>query len=340
MPTLSESLRTKLIPWSRFNLEQRVIVAAPRMRAADMPEGVTLSRRDIVGRRVIVRNERSYNNSRSFVAKWPEDHLDEVAHLKFVCVLSGCASFQLGKYAVQCGEGHFIFIPPLMPHPDSRHHNLPDAPRADECELLYFVFFPHAIHCWIDCCRRELKKPVTSDFALVTDDDVWHIGQVFAKKMFSNEDVSLQQGMNLMPIYFEMFLEELENGRYLHPGSVDQTQIQFPDSLSFEQQLRHYITSNIRKFISLEDAAREMYFSRAQFSRRVRQETGKTFVEILTECRLQEAKVLLHETKYTVNAIAELVGFKAPSSFRRVFQQQMGMTPGKFRETKEIPKKR
>jgi len=333
MSPLSESLRTKLIPWAQFHPERRVIVAASQMRASEMPDGVRLTRRKFIGKRVIVKNNRYYNNARSFLALWPEDRLNEVDHLKMVCVLSGQTHFQVGEYVISCDAGHFIFLPVGIPHTDSSKYNFPEKQAMDECELLYIILHSNAIQCWMKRFQREQKRVDVLENYLVPDDHTTQLFRILMEKATSSDSVPLQHSLALLPIFFETLQKEIKERRYVHPGAMDQDQIQASNPLTFEQQLRQYIIRHIGKTLTVKEAAREMHFSRAQFSRRVRQETGKTFVEILTECRLEEAKVLLCKSQWTVNAIAATVGFRAPAYFRRIFRQHVGVTPMEFRKS-------
>lgn len=329
MLTLADYFSKKILPWSRYNLKRRVIVASAQMRAADMPEGVRLSRRKMTGKRVIVKNRRYYNNTRNFLALWPEDQLNEMTQLKLVGVLSGSVSFQVGEQVIHCGEGHFIIIPSGLPHPDSSRHNLPDAPGQNDCELLYLVLTQHAVHGWIDHCRRDQVKAEKREMSLFQNTHVTQLFRILMERAVEDDYQSRQYSMALLPVFFEMLSDEIRNGRYIPQGTAVPVE---NASLDFEQQLRRYLLSNIAKSYTVEKAAHEMYLSRAQFARRVRKETGKSFVQILNECRLEEAKVLLGKSEWTINAIAEIVGYKNPSYFRRLFHMETGMTPGEYRK--------
>jgi AraC-like DNA-binding protein len=49
---------------------------------------------------------------------------------------------------------------------------------------------------------------------------------------------------------------------------------------------------------------------------------------------LEQAKVLLQETEFTINYIGESVGFKSPGYLNRLFRQEMGMLPSEYRRSK------
>jgi hypothetical protein len=104
--------RDKLIPWAENNLEQRLVVARPVMKQSLMPEGAQLVSRKISGKRVLIRNRRTYNH-RLYHAQWPEAGLHEFEVPKLVCVLNGTTDYIAGEYVITCHEGQFILLPPL-----------------------------------------------------------------------------------------------------------------------------------------------------------------------------------------------------------------------------------
>lgn len=118
MSLLSETLCRKLILWSRHQAEERFIIAHPKMNAEEMPNGVRLVRRRIAGRRVLVKGERDYGNSRGIRAKWPEAEMHEWEAHKLLCVLDGRIDFQAGHHAIQCGECFNLMLPAGTPQPD------------------------------------------------------------------------------------------------------------------------------------------------------------------------------------------------------------------------------
>ncbi|KRE96686.1 transcriptional regulator [Paenibacillus sp. Soil766] len=62
-----------------------------------------------------------------------------------------------------------------------------------------------------------------------------------------------------------------------------------------------------------------------------KQVTGQTFIDYLTQFRLNQAKKLLVETDEKINDIAMQVGYQPPY-FNRLFKKYEGITPGQYRE--------
>ena len=80
-----------------------------------------------------------------------------------------------------------------------------------------------------------------------------------------------------------------------------------------------------------------MCLSRTQFANRMRAETGKTFIELVNEHRVETAKQLLRNSDWTITTIASFIGYRTPHYFQSSFVKRLGVTPGQYR--KQIQKK-
>ncbi len=83
--------------------------------------------------------------------------------------------------------------------------------------------------------------------------------------------------------------------------------------------------------ISLDRVAREVNISPNYFSAMFSQEIGQTFVEYLTNKRINEAKRILRQTQKRSSEIAFAVGYKDPHYFSFVFKKVSGQTPSEYR---------
>jgi AraC-like DNA-binding protein len=334
MSILAEKLNTKLIPWSRHNAQERFIVAREKMSAAQMPDGVILKRRKILGPRVIVRNKREYSNVRSLTANWPEAGLQEWGHYKMVCVLNGQMDFQAGNYAVQCGEGFYLLLPPGMPEPDGfkSYHA-----ESTFCDALNIILHRHALQCFIQHAQPGQRIEDRENY-LFKDSGLVAIFQAFLEEMFKGRKDCNSVGANLLCAFWIALQRELEEQRYINPGPIGRPEMLARKRIGFEAELSHYIQTHLNEALTIKNVTSGMYISRAQFARRMREATGKTFVQFLTDYRIAEAKVLLHESDWTITTIAGFLGFRSNNYFQRVFRRATGQTPGGYRES--IRKKR
>jgi len=84
---------------------------------------------------------------------------------------------------------------------------------------------------------------------------------------------------------------------------------------------------------SLQDICNDLYLSVSQFSLIFKEGTGKTFIEYLTNCRVEEAKRLLKSTDYKSYEVAEKTGYMDPRYFSIIFKKITGMTPMEYRRS-------
>jgi AraC-like DNA-binding protein len=63
-------------------------------------------------------------------------------------------------------------------------------------------------------------------------------------------------------------------------------------------------------------------------ARLIKESTGKTFLQIIRDIKLNQACHALRETSLSNLAICELVGYESPEHFMRTFKKTYRMTPG------------
>jgi AraC-like DNA-binding protein len=77
--------------------------------------------------------------------------------------------------------------------------------------------------------------------------------------------------------------------------------------------------------------ARRLGVSRPYLAAIFRRETGHTLHDYVTERRVTRAKELLQHSELGIGEIASRLGFKTIFHFSRVFKEQTGQSPRKFR---------
>lgn len=93
-----------------------------------------------------------------------------------------------------------------------------------------------------------------------------------------------------------------------------------------------FMRANLHKDISRDETARHAGISPSHFSRLLKERTGRSFTELLRQCRVDLACDLLRSTEQSLAEIADACGFCDQSYFTRVFQDVKGMTPKRFRD--------
>lgn len=95
--------------------------------------------------------------------------------------------------------------------------------------------------------------------------------------------------------------------------------------------LTQFLRANFDKQISLTAAAAAVNLSPTYLAHVIKKETGKTFLELLTERRLERAKELIVHTSLPIARVAEMAGFGDLAYFARRFRQRTGISPSRFR---------
>lgn len=95
-------------------------------------------------------------------------------------------------------------------------------------------------------------------------------------------------------------------------------------------QIKHYIKEHYSDSkLNLTSVAQLFGFSSSYLSRKFKTETGKNFVEYLTECRMEKAIELARKNQKMFCTSAE-VGIPDPSYFGRCFKKYTGITYSDF----------
>jgi len=97
------------------------------------------------------------------------------------------------------------------------------------------------------------------------------------------------------------------------------------------KEAKRYMAQHFGEPLSLEDIARMVHLSPYYFSRLFKEREGLTFIEYLTNLRLEEAKRLLVKTEEKIENIAQRVGYGEANYFSRLFKRKVGMSPTEYR---------
>lgn len=99
----------------------------------------------------------------------------------------------------------------------------------------------------------------------------------------------------------------------------------------FENELRVWLHQHYTEDIALEAAAESMGMSPFYFSRQIKAVTGRTFLDYLTDYRIEKAKRRLRHTAMTVAEVGRSVGYPDSNYFTKVFKRATGRTPTAYR---------
>ncbi|GLS19541.1 transcriptional regulator [Labrys miyagiensis] len=84
---------------------------------------------------------------------------------------------------------------------------------------------------------------------------------------------------------------------------------------------------------TLPELAHLCHMSRATLARHFQESLGRSAADLLLDIRMTRAANELKKPMQSTAAVAELVGYHSEAAFQRVFKQQMGVTPARWRLT-------
>lgn len=135
----------------------------------------------------------------------------------------------------------------------------------------------------------------------------------------------------LKPFVRTEVIEVLEKLKAQFDAKDDSNKDQFEDiELSQIDKVKNYIVANYKDSqINLTSVAQTFGFNPSYFSRKFKQETGKNFLEFLTECRMERAMKMAEANIKMFNASTE-VGIPDPNYFGRCFKKYTGMSYSEY----------
>jgi AraC-like DNA-binding protein len=121
--------------------------------------------------------------------------------------------------------------------------------------------------------------------------------------------------------------------RYADPllqlAALSERAVSRRDSVS--KVMRHVLKNLSNDSLSLHSAADAAGLTTGYVARLMKKETGRTFVQWVTDQRISRAKALLADNTRRVKDIAFLVGFRDEAYFTRRFRQAAGTSPTEYR---------
>ena len=147
------------------------------------------------------------------------------------------------------------------------------------------------------------------------------------KCLLDDSEIIESSGSVVLMSSINMFLNELlEQIHRIH---------EIENSPAIEKACK-FIDTNYKKDITLEETATHCRLSSFYFSKLFKKRKKLTFIDYLTNRRLEEAGKLLAETDLSIKEISREVGYNDPNYFTRVFKRVLSISPTSFRSNKML----
>jgi transcriptional regulator GlxA family with amidase domain len=97
-------------------------------------------------------------------------------------------------------------------------------------------------------------------------------------------------------------------------------------------RVQNWLEDHFDQPLLIDDLAQRFGFGVRNFKRRFKEATGHAPLAYLQMLRLEKAKHLLESTRLAIDSITFKVGYEDSNSFRRLFQQRVGLLPTAYRK--------
>jgi AraC-like DNA-binding protein len=309
-----------------------LIVARPHWKQMRQETHFPLVARKLKGPRKAVR---SFNFS-GYSARWPNDELIETDAPMLMLVLAGVADYCCGDYIIQIPAGNAIFVPAGVPRRTGAVslEDIGDNPQRF-CDNILFGERCGSLEIWLNHDRGNRHyRSENNELLMINNPRLLRLleeinDETAAARLHHDRIIR-----RLLEVFFWSLQRALKEKKAIQPGRLAGQESISIHNYAPITNAQEYIRAHLDEQLTQDRVAQLVRLSRTQFIRRFREETGQTFNQFVTSCRLEHAKVLLQETEFTVDFIRRSIGFKSAGYLNTLFRKEMGMLPSEFRASK------
>ncbi|PLS05607.1 helix-turn-helix domain-containing protein [Neobacillus cucumis] len=147
--------------------------------------------------------------------------------------------------------------------------------------------------------------------------------ELLCSKIISSENESIYSGEWQRQVLFQQLLQELSNHMHL-ANSLP--------AFAVAEKAAVYLRKNYAKKVTYEDLGQALKFHPNHIARCMIQSFGCTPIEYVNKIRIDQAKILLVSTDWSIDQISESSGFTQSAYFSRMFKKMEHLTPNQFRK--------
>ena len=196
--------------------------------------------------------------------------------------------------------------------------------RTDRQVPLLELFLPH------DTLINAVRETIPSQITLRSH---FKLRDPLIQQMGLALKAELETGNSDSKLYADSMATALAVHLMRHYGSRNPNIKEYREGLPPHKlsQTLEYIDTNLDEDLTLTTLAKVVQISPHYFSSLFKQSTGLTPHQYVTKCRLEQAKILLRRSPFSIVEICHQVGFQNQSHFTRLFRQHFKITPKAYR---------
>ncbi len=225
-------------------------------------------------------------------------------------------------------EGKAIFH-----EPNEVHAHISNGEKSNNMMVVSFVTDSPAMNYFKKktFTLDKTSKTLLNLFMQEAKNELGHIQGDYIRRIPLKFNHTTFGASQLMASYFEEFLIKLIRlgGETIHANPLSR---QIAKNSTIEL-IEGYFKANLRNQVSMQDICKHFYIGKSKLNLLFKECTGKSPMQYYNDLKTNEAKKLLRDGNFSVNEIAELLGFSCIHSFSRAFKTATGFSPTAYKES-------
>jgi len=242
-----------------------------------------------------------------------------------IILLSSPTEFVVDFTAYKSKSTALLFLSPYQ-HLLWKSASGPSATRV----LFHGDFYCIEFHKKEVACNGLLFNNIYLQPVVPIDESVYREIELIVHKMHLEDSANTTFSDSVIKAYLQLILALASRAKkqLIESGALIDHTIQGAESLLFQQLLEKHFTSQR----SAHFYAETLNLSLSAFSKKIKQQLGKSPSTLVQERVILESKKQLHLTYLSIKEIATKLGFDDEHYFSRYFKKYVGVSPSKFRE--------
>jgi AraC-like DNA-binding protein len=244
-----------------------------------------------------------------------------------VALISGRNRYYYADKTMEVESHALFFANPQVPYQCE--------PLAEEQSGLFCIFTEAFFHQFttVKLLDYPVFKPGGQPIVFLPQEQVGPIREIF-EKMLAEMSSNYQHKLDLCRNYV---MELIHMGLKMQPIEIS------PSHSNASTRISSLFTDLLERQFPIESPVQQVNFRSAtdfatqlsvhvnHLNKALKDATGKSTSELISERMIQEAKALLRHTDWNVSEIGYCLGFQEPAHFNNFFKKKTQLTPRSFR---------